>query len=58
MQESLAQTTLRIPQDVRAWVIKQAKNNRRSFNSEIIHQLEMNKLKESEMREKEEPEHC
>lgn len=33
--------TLRLPTDTHAWLTAQAKLNRRSLNSEIVHRLEV-----------------
>ncbi|WP_370130934.1 Arc family DNA-binding protein [Streptacidiphilus sp. EB103A] len=33
--------TLRLPQDLHAWLARQAKTSRRSLNSEIVHRLEV-----------------
>jgi predicted HicB family RNase H-like nuclease len=33
--------TLRLPADLHAWLVAQAKSARRSLNSEIVHRLEV-----------------
>ncbi|MFE4534870.1 Arc family DNA-binding protein [Streptomyces scopuliridis] len=33
--------TLRLPADLHAWLVSQAKSARRSLNSEIVHRLEV-----------------
>jgi predicted HicB family RNase H-like nuclease len=33
--------TLRLPADVHAWLVTEAKRARRSLNSEIVHRLEV-----------------
>ncbi|TQJ46515.1 Arc family DNA-binding protein [Streptomyces sp. NBC_00080] len=40
MDREETRITLRLPADLHAWLTAQAKANRRSLNSEIIHRVE------------------
>jgi predicted HicB family RNase H-like nuclease len=40
MNHEEARITLRLPADLHAWLTAQAKANRRSLNSEIVHRIE------------------
>ncbi|WNI32199.1 Arc family DNA-binding protein [Streptomyces sp. ITFR-6] len=40
MDHEETRITLRLPTDLHAWLTAQAKTNRRSLNSEILHRIE------------------
>ncbi|MET8102675.1 Arc family DNA-binding protein [Streptomyces sp. NPDC005236] len=40
MNHEETRITLRLPTDLHAWLTAQAKDNRRSLNSEILHRIE------------------
>ncbi|MFD5200144.1 Arc family DNA-binding protein [Streptomyces sp. NPDC058375] len=40
MNHEETRITLRLPSDLHAWLTAQAKANRRSLNSEILHRIE------------------
>lgn len=48
MNRSIKPFGLRLPPELKAWLQQQAKNSRRSLNSEIIARLEASQHKETE----------
>ncbi|WP_442788893.1 Arc family DNA-binding protein [Grimontia sp. NTOU-MAR1] len=53
MKENIVQVTARLPVELKNWLVKESRVNRRSFNSELIYQVESNRNRKEEVKRNE-----